>query len=65
MLYYAESTEVELFETTDEHSNHNSDPTRGLSDEVKNFVRAKFDENIHEPNALLHLIRQQQFAEPE
>jgi len=40
-------------------------PPRGLSEELKTFVREKFDEGNRKPNVLLHLIRQRKLKEPE
>ena len=37
------------FETENAYDNHNSDPTRGLSEAVKAYVRKKFSEGIRKP----------------
>jgi len=64
LLYHSDSTAVSLFETKCEHTNHVSDPKRGLSANVKEFVREKFSEGIRKPNALLHIMRQKKMTQP-
>ena len=53
-----------LFETEDAHDNHETNPTKGLFDEVKKYVAAKYFEGIRKPKALLDLLRKGNFTEP-
>jgi hypothetical protein len=64
LLFHSTSETVTMFETEAVHANHSSDPTKGLSDEMKNFIKSKFDDGIRKPNALLTLIRKQNMVEP-
>lgn len=64
LLYHSDSQAVSLFETKSEHYNHVSDPTRGLSIQMKSFVKEKFEEGIRKPKGLLNLIRGKGMVEP-
>jgi hypothetical protein len=57
LFYHCDSEKVSVFKTDAEHENHDCHPTRGLSTDLKVFIRQKFDEGIRKPNAVLHAIR--------
>jgi len=65
LLYHNTSQRVTLYETSNEHDNHITDPSRGLSVETKTFIKNKYAEGITKPNALLELFRQKGMVEPE
>ena len=64
LLFHSTSKKVSMFQTEGGHANHKSDPTRGLSNDVKRFIRAKFEDGITKPNALLTLMRNKKMTEP-
>ncbi|KAK7601962.1 hypothetical protein V9T40_009403 [Parthenolecanium corni] len=65
LLYHNTSQCVSLYETQNEHSNHVTDPTRGLSTDLKLFVQEKYAEGVTKPNAILKLLRHKGMDEPE
>lgn len=64
LLYHADSTKVSLFETRSDHANHVTDPSRGLSAEMKLFVKEKFEDGIRKPNEILNVMRMRKMTEP-
>jgi hypothetical protein len=65
LLYDACSEKVSLYETECGHDNHVTDPTRGLSTDLKEYIRKKFSEGVTKPNSLLNSIRQAGLKEPD
>ena len=64
LLYHSTSDRVSLFEADNEHANHVSEQSRGLSEEVEQFIKEKFEEVQEKPNTILHLIRRKKLSEP-
>lgn len=64
LLYHSTNLRVSVYRTENEHKNHITEPTRGLSIDVKNFVERKYKDGITKPKALLHLIRDSEMPEP-
>lgn len=54
LLYDSYSEKVSLYETECGHENQVTDPTRGLSPDLKDFIRKKFNEGVKKPNSLLY-----------
>lgn len=52
LLYHSSSASVSLFVTENEHENHTSH-NRGLSSELKAFIKEKFKDGITKPNPIL------------
>lgn len=65
LLYHNTSAKVSLFKTDSGHDNHTTEKKRGISDEMKTFIRQKFEEGIQKPNAILAVIRQKNMPEIE
>lgn len=56
LLYHGTSMEVSLYETNCDHGNHATDPPRGLSADMKEFVKNKFTEGITKIiNSIFHV----------
>lgn len=51
LLHNKYSEKVSLFKAGAEHENHDNHPTRGLSVNVKKFIREKFEEFLRKANA--------------
>lgn len=65
LLYHCNSTKVSLFTTEAAHDHDNIvESSRGLKNEIKEFVKQKYEEGIQKPNALLAIIRQNKLNEP-
>jgi hypothetical protein len=64
LLYHSDSAAVSLFKTRSDHTNHNTNPSRGLPVDLKAFIKKKFDEGFQKPNAILEAIRQAGILEP-
>ncbi|KAK7601130.1 hypothetical protein V9T40_008571 [Parthenolecanium corni] len=64
LLYHSSSNSVLLYETECEHDNHVTDPIRELSNDMKLFIKEKFNEGIQKPDAILAVIRQKKLVEP-
>lgn len=64
LLYHSTSACVSLYQTENEHDNHTNIQSRGLSSDLKDFVRQKYKDGITKPNGLLHLIRENAMTEP-
>lgn len=64
LLYHSTSMYVSLYETLNDHDNHSIGQTRGLSEDLKDFIQKKYADGITKPNALLHLVRQNGMVEP-
>lgn len=65
LLYHATSAKVSLFTTECDYDNHNTEPARGLDNELKNFIKQKYEDGIQKPNAILAVIRQNKMTEPQ
>lgn len=57
LLYHSTSNQVSMFKTDCEHDNHSDNPSRGLSTDMKNFIKEKFDEGFRKPNSILAVMR--------
>lgn len=64
LLYHSMDSGVSMYRNECEHENHVSDPSRGLSIDMKRFIKEKFHEGIQKPNAILAVIRQKKLPEP-
>ena len=64
LLYHADSQKVSMYETACAHDNHTDESSRGLSSEVKEFMKEKFKDGVRKPNAILALFREKQMKEP-
>lgn len=58
LLYHSDSAKVSLYKTECGHSNHDLGCTRGLSLEMKAFIREKFNDGIVKLNGILNIMRQ-------
>lgn len=60
MLYHSTSEKVSLFTTQCGHKHDDNAEiiSRGLSHEIKNFIKQKYEVGIQKPNALLAIMRQ-------
>lgn len=65
LLYHSENLRVSVYCTTNAHANHVTDPGRGLSTDLKTFIKSKYMDGITKPKALLHLIRDNHMIEPQ
>lgn len=63
LLYHSVSAKVSLYKTECGHSNHDLGCTRGLSLEMKAFIREKFNDGIVKPNGILNIMRQKNMVE--
>lgn len=64
LLYHSENQRVSVYCTTNAHANHVTDPGRGLSTDLKTFIKSKYKDGVTKPKALLHLIRDNHMIEP-
>mgnify|MGYP006965707201 CR=1 FL=1 len=46
LLHHSTSLRVTRFKTDEDHDNHVTQVRRGFTDEIKKFVRAKFDDGV-------------------
>jgi hypothetical protein len=64
LLYHSNSDDVSLYEADEEHQNHTTEPSRGLSMELKSFISKKYSEGITIPEKILSVIRSAGMPEP-
>ena len=64
LLYHSTSDDVSLYEADEGHANHTTEPSRGLSDAMKSFIREKYSEGITMPEKILCVIRNAGKPEP-
>jgi len=64
LLYHATNLTVSMFETECGHSNHEQQPQRGLSVDVSEYVKTKFEDVIRKREQILTLTRRNKVTEP-